>query len=298
MLDDRQPLIVIHGEHRIEPREHPWHEHGVRGQRSLGADAARLHPRDRGSDDAQFLVAKVAAFPRVRVQATHGDARRRDCPPARQIARQNRRRLAQRVGGNGVAHGPERQVGGGERHAQLARGQHHHHARAVRALCEKFGVTAEAHAGVVDHSLVHRRGDDGVELPAEGARHGALRQREHVRHVGRVRASGHARASERQVLDAEAAAAVRGGSRSGALRVGAQRDRQFQPCGALTQQRAVGEAHQLTRQLLESERQAQLRPDSCRLPRGQSDTRSHIVRQDGSTASPEVLFTCSLPRAL
>src|SRR5256886_11058841 len=77
-------------------------------------------------------------------------------------------------------------------------------------------------------------------------------------------------------LDAEAAAAVRSGSRSGPVGVGAQRDRQAQLGGALTQQRAVGEAHQLTGQFLAGERQAQLRPDAGRLPTRQRDTWSHI----------------------
>jgi hypothetical protein len=34
MLEHRQPLIVIHGQHRVDPRDLLGHEGGVRRQRS------------------------------------------------------------------------------------------------------------------------------------------------------------------------------------------------------------------------------------------------------------------------
>src|SRR5262249_26173932 len=49
---------------------------------------------------------------------------------------------------------------------------------------------------------------------------------------------------------------------------------------ALLEQRAIGEAHHLARQLLRRQRQTQLRPDPRRLPTGERDawnqTRSHV----------------------
>ncbi len=71
----------------------------------------------------------------------------------------------------------QRQVRRGERDAQGAVGQHHHGQRCVRARGEVFGVAGEGDAGVVDHALVHRRGDHRGELAGEGAVGGALEQR-------------------------------------------------------------------------------------------------------------------------
>ena len=75
-----------------------------------------------------------------------------------------------------------------------------------RALGEVFGVAGERDAGVVDHALLHRRGDHGVELAGEAAvdargraaraRSGALRRIELAR-----RDAGRA---QRHVLDCAA----------------------------------------------------------------------------------------------
>src|SRR5205807_1751885 len=50
-----------------------------------------------------------------------------------------------------------------------------------------------------------------------------------------------------------------------------QRDRELQLPGALGEQRLIGEAHQLARQLLESQGQTQLGANARRLTRGQCD---------------------------
>ena len=170
-------------------------------------------------------------------------------------------------------------------------------AGAVRAPGEIFGVSAEGDAGLVDHALVNRRGDDGVELPGERAVDGALEQRQHVARVGRIRAAGDARCAERQMRDSERTGCMRGAARCRSACVAGERDRKLQLLRTRGEQRAVAEAHQLARQLAQGERQAQLRADAGGLSRGQSDAGNHLQEsakrdmrgcpRDGFTASPD-----------
>ena len=69
----------------------------------------------------------------------------------------------------------DREVRRRERDAQAAADEHHHHVRQSRARGEKFRVAGERDAGVVDHALVHRRGDHGVETARAGSRRPPLR---------------------------------------------------------------------------------------------------------------------------
>ena len=100
------------------------------------------------------------------------------------FARRSASRIAQHrrepFGRERRAHRGERQVRGGERDAQAAAGQHHH--GQVAPVCSaRYSVwPVNGHAGVVDHALVHRRGDHRVEAAGEAAverRHPAARAR-------------------------------------------------------------------------------------------------------------------------
>ncbi len=76
VLEHRQALVVVHGQHRVAVRERVRHEQGVGRQRAdelhaLGAQA--LEHRD---DDVDLLAPHVAALARVRVEAGDQDARR------------------------------------------------------------------------------------------------------------------------------------------------------------------------------------------------------------------------------
>ena len=144
------------------------------------------------------------------------------------------------------------------------------------ALLQVFGVTAEGDAGVVDDALVHGRRYQGVELSGERPLDGAIEQREHVARVRRVRPAGDTRCGERQMLDEEPATPLRR-RRPRRLRppVLAQADIEAQGTGTFLEQRPVGEANELTRQLLRRERETQLRSDSRRLATGERDTGNH-----------------------
>ena len=224
VLDDRQSLIVIHREHCVVACEHLWHEYRVGRQRPVGADAGGAQALDRRGDDARLLLAEVTAFAGVRIQPADRDPRVAHGEPPRELTGEDRAHLVQRVDGERAAHRGERQMGGCERHAQLACGQHHHGACAVGALREVLGMAAERDAGVVDHALVHRRRDDGVELPGQCGLDGAVEECQYVRRVGRLEPPRHARHRERLVRHAQRAAQRRRRRRALCALVGHQGD--------------------------------------------------------------------------
>ena len=60
-----------------------------------------------------------------------------------------------------------------------------------------------------------------------------------------------------------------------AFLISTESDRDPNSACALNQQLAVGKTNELTGQVGLRERKAQLRPDTCRLTRGQGDTRGY-----------------------
>src|SRR5574341_234764 len=75
VLEHRQALIVIHGEHAGGALQALRHEKRVRRQRADRVDAGFRRLRDRGRDDVAILGAEVARFAAVRVQSRDQDAR-------------------------------------------------------------------------------------------------------------------------------------------------------------------------------------------------------------------------------
>ena len=74
----------------------------------------------------------------------------------------------------------QRQMYGRERHAQAGRGQHHHGLRRATCLGEELGMAGEGDAGVVDNALVHRSGDERVELSASAAVNGGFQRFDNI----------------------------------------------------------------------------------------------------------------------
>ncbi len=93
---------------------------------------------------------------------------------------------------------------GGERHAQAAADQHHHHMRGARALGQVLGVAGEVDARVVDHAFLDRRGHHRVVFAAQATVDRAVQHLEHVAAVGGVEPAGHAGSAQRNVLDLDA----------------------------------------------------------------------------------------------
>jgi hypothetical protein len=74
--------------------------------------------------------------------------------------------------------------------------QHHHRLRAA-ALAEILGVTAERDAGVVDHALLHRPGDQGVGAAGKTQFGRAIERFDHVGGIGGIEAAGLRRRPQR-----------------------------------------------------------------------------------------------------
>ena len=255
---------MVHRQHRVVMRALRRHEGGVGGQRAEQVHALAAQGIQHRDQRVDFLPPQVAALAGMRIEPEHGDAWPVDAELAAQFGVHDAQHAGQQCGRDRRRYGRQRQVGGGQRNAQLRAGQHHHHLGAG-AFGEELGVPAEGDAGVVDGGFLQRCGDHRG-IPAGHAAVGSLGQRgQHVVRVARVGPSGYFRRRQRHVSYAQRAGGagvcrgavvvdqieVRAAARRRAFEQVAIGDRD-QACG----QRRAGQPHQ------------QLRTDAGRLARG------------------------------
>jgi hypothetical protein len=268
VLEHGQPLVVVHREHDIVVRQMARHEHRIRGQRAVHEHPRAARALDRGRDDVGVFAAEMAAFPGVRVEPARGDARARDAPEPAHVVVEDAERGVEQIGRDRIADGAQRQVGRRERDAQGAGGEQHDGMRRAGALREIFGVAGERHAGIVDHALLHGRGDDGGELAAHGARDRAVEQREHVRRIRRIERACDAGRCQGDVEHAQPVG-------SGGFRViggvGNQLDPQTEHARALDQQCTRADDDERAGKRRQSESEAEVRTDAGGFTRGDRD---------------------------
>ena len=102
-------------------------------------------------------------FAGMRVQARHQNARRGDAETHPEVVIENAQRPLQTFPGDGLAHGGQRQVGGGQRDTQPGRGQQHDGLPAGQ-VGDVLRMPAERDAGRIDDALVDRAGDQRAKL--------------------------------------------------------------------------------------------------------------------------------------
>ena len=268
VLEHRQSLVVIHGQHGVVAFEMARHEQRVRRYRAVHIQALCARLRDGRIDDAQFFIPQMPAFSGVRIQAAHRDAGAIQTPEPPQVGRHDGQHLQQSGRAQCIADGSQRQVGGGERHAQTPCHQHHDRKRRVGACGDVFGVTHEGEARLDDEALLHRCGDAGAEFAGEAAVHGAIDQREHGRAVGAIEFSGDGGGGQRLVQHAE-----RTGSALRCLvaRPVLQPYLQAEQSCTLLEHGAVGEADQRPAARPHGHGQAQIGADAGGFSRGQCE---------------------------
>ena len=98
-----------------------------------------------------FLAAHVTVFTGMRVEPQYGDSGPVQTKFCVQVARQYAQAIYKQRLTDCRGNRRQRQVGCGQRHSQLVRGQHHHHSRGVSGVCQKLGVTTEGNSGFVDN---------------------------------------------------------------------------------------------------------------------------------------------------
>ena len=121
VLEHRQALVVVHGQHHVVVRQRARHEHGVGRQRAVDQHAGGARALDGGRDHVAVLGAEMAALAGVRIEAAHGDARPRDAPEPAHVVVEDAQRGVEQRRGDRIADRAQRQVRGGERHAQRVR---------------------------------------------------------------------------------------------------------------------------------------------------------------------------------
>jgi hypothetical protein len=171
-----------------------------------------------------------------------------------------------------ISHLPQRQVGGGERHAQAVRHQQHHHLRGPAAGGEVLGVAAEGDAGVVDDALVERGGDHRVEAAFEAAPDGVIEPFQQRQRVGGVGLTRRRPARQVNVQHRRGARGWRGGRLAWL-----ERDQPYRmpECrGAFGQQVLVADEDELDLRLRRGadEVKTDVRPDAGRLADGERET--------------------------
>ncbi|MOA16755.1 hypothetical protein D3C78_1369850 [compost metagenome] len=166
-------------------------------------------------------------------------------------------------------------MSGDQRDAQSSGGQHHHYLGCVGQLGEEFGVAGEGDSALVDHALVHRRGDHSGEVAVQAALAGAGEGFQHIAGIRRVQLAALHRSGQWCIPHVQAAG-LRGLLWPVARSDRQQADRQAQQCGALGQQRLAGDGHQRVRLRLAGQQQAQVGADAGGLAGGQRE-KSGIV---------------------
>ncbi|KAG0774413.1 hypothetical protein G6F22_014079 [Rhizopus arrhizus] len=185
VLQHRQALVVVHRQHGVEAGQLGRQEGGVGRQRPDQVHAFSAQALQQRDDQVQFLAAQVAVFTGVRVQAEHGDARRRQAELAAQRGMHGTQGVFQAGCGDRIGHLAQRQVGGGQGHAHDGVGQHHHHLH-PGLVGQQFGGAAVGDAAFVDDRLVHRAGDHALQFAAEAGSARALKRVDDRAGVGRV----------------------------------------------------------------------------------------------------------------
>ena len=153
-----------------------------------------------------------------------------------------------------------------ERDAQAPAHEHHHHPGRTGALREVLRVADERDAGVVDDRFVHRRGDERGELARLAACDRAVEERDHVGRVAPVKLACTTGESER---DVQARNRIRRHAGPGV----AQPQVEPKLAGAALEHPPVPEHHDAGGRAAPRKRQADIRADSRRLPRGDCDDR-------------------------
>ncbi len=80
-FDGDEALVVVHGDDEVVVALDGFDEDGVGGEGAVGVDAVLAGHEDGGLDDAFFLVAELAVFAGVGVEAADGDAGFFDAEP-------------------------------------------------------------------------------------------------------------------------------------------------------------------------------------------------------------------------
>jgi len=155
------------------------HEHRVGRQRPHHGPAPAQTLGDGGGDHLDLLAAKQPPFARVRVQASHSDARRAPQAARQRFVRdlQGLQQVALRHGGQRVAQG---HMDADQHGAQLIAGQHHAHGHVgQRNACvrsrlglQQLGVAGVVHTRRVQGFLVQRCRHQPGHLATQGRARG------------------------------------------------------------------------------------------------------------------------------
>ena len=257
---------MICRQHRVRTVQIKRLEQRVGRQRVGDVDAVDFAQFPRGRlHDVDFLAPQIAVFARVRIQPCQQDFRLGQAEFFAQILVQNLRHAFHQLGRNAPRHVFERQMGGEQRHAQTAAGQHHHHLRRPGALRQIFGVAAEIHfvaIMLVNHAFVHRRGDHASKYAVGNAVHRLVQQFDHIRRIARVKLPGSARHAQGNVVHIQ-----RIGCRLLFAAPALDADFASQLRGTLRQQGFIAQHHHGARQIHVRQIQTNINADTCRFAR-------------------------------
>jgi len=172
VLQHRQALVVIHGQHGVRLLQPRRGKQCIGWQRSAQAHAVFAQRFQRRRYHADFLVAQVAIFSRMRVQTGDQNMRIAQAEPSPQTCVQDGQRALQTFGRDGVGYGAQRQVRGRQRYAQPGRGQHHE--QGFRSLHTQYQPGASAQAARIQTQVDRHHGRQETEGDTPGHRAGRV----------------------------------------------------------------------------------------------------------------------------
>ena len=203
MLENRQSLIVVHGEYGIRASEAVRCKQTVRRQRSDDRMTLRPECRTYRLDHLDFFTTEVSALTGMGIEACHQHPRIFESESTPEIGEQDVQAPFEQLRGDGARHFGQRQMRRRQCDSERIRHQQHHHILDTCPFTEKLGMATEWRAGFVDHRFLYGPRYQRLSGPFQ-AGSGRLTERfDHVCGVGRIRHSGSLRNGKRDGTDGQ-----------------------------------------------------------------------------------------------
>lgn len=189
-LERNEPLIVIHGDDRVEMSARGIAENGVRhGRTTENRGTGSIETRDGGYNDPAFLIAEGSVLSSVRIQTRHRNARNGQATAGEKIRREQTdagdalHREKCRHSGQGL-------VDGGQADSQRVACEQHAEILHSEGVGKVFSLTGKRKANRLQTILADRPGNDRVHSAVLQFRHRLVERGERGRGRARVRFAG------------------------------------------------------------------------------------------------------------
>ena len=164
-LNGNEPLVMVHGDHRIEfPFVGPM-EKGVGRQWANYLKGLSLESPDHRLHELHFLAAEETLLTGMGVETGHPEAHGFQTKVAQEGFSGNVNRTEEQISGQDSRNLSQGMMDSRQRYPQARSCKHHDHLVGTREFLQEFGMTREREAMPSELGLVYGAGADGVHPP-------------------------------------------------------------------------------------------------------------------------------------